>query len=242
MGSSEIIRLCALTFQFIGILIGGGIIFEAVFRASPLKGLLFALNIPIRAFGKGLLHEYEISDDINEIYSRFSSPSYLLLPIFIVPFSLAFSLGLWIVLGYRIYQIFIYGTEIKLFWIAFSIWLFLLMLNYLMSVPLQLAIKGKINTREVKDIGGLAILNSLSSKPREWLIQFLKNFYMHPLELVKLQFLLFIVILQLLPAWFLKPIYTVELSSEKYRQRYYLTYSVTFLLLATSLQILNIFI
>ena len=243
METNEITLICGLILQFIGIMVGAGIILEFLFGSNLLRTLFVGMSrIMERSIfhSKGLNKEYDYKASLNELYEIVSNPKYLLGPMIIVPIQLMFSLGIWIFMIYRIWQLVVFGIEIEQFWIVTFIVLFVLLsLDYLFALPFQMILKKEITATT----GVTAIIKkSFISNPSEWIIAYLKNWYEHPLNVLTVQVQLIIIGIFLMPAWILSPLYKIKLNSEKNRQRYFLTYATLALLISTSAQIIAIFL
>jgi len=222
MDTLETIRLLAFVLQFIGIMVGAGLVFERVIKAPPLRALFILLNAVRQMLSVRSLPEYPVSDDIDELYQQASRRTFCLLPASVVTIGLVFSLGLWLLLFFRLYQLVIYDIYIcPWFWVGFSVWFIALTINNLLVVQ-----------------GQLLLERAATSKTSSFVGRFLKNWYAFPWESIKVEVILIVVVILLLPAW----VFKIEVNSAKQRQQYYLTYATVTLLISTLIHIILIVI
>ena len=224
---SSIIQSIALIMQAIGIIVGANAVLEMILHSKYVNAMMKLVNVAQKVNRISLyipsIHEYKISDDIDESVAQMASIKNFLVLFLVTNFALAFSLGLWIWLIIRIIQFVNYGMAIgACFWIVFVIWFLALSINNLIMVPVQQEIERKNNLPRT-NFGR----------------RLLKNYFHAPLVTLLIDVILCIMLILFLPSWILRLISVkVDFSKAAQRTLYYISYAAIFLLGSTILQLL----
>lgn len=223
------LKLAALILQLIGIIVGLGVVFEVVLSKTLLRSFFAALNIAQQISlqpNKKLIHEFTISENIDDLYSEISNFKIFFISVILSFASIILVLGFWGFLVYRLYQLFAFDIPISgKFWFPFSFWvIFFIVINYQLSAAL-LNIPTKI------------------PKPTEWLLKFIWCWYKEIWDSIRIALLVILLIIFLIPMWFIKPVYkNFNMGNRIHRVNYYLIYAGTVFFCSVIIQITLIFI
>ena len=242
MDTNHVYMLVALIFQFLGILVGAYTVLEITLRTPPIKALLTSLNISYgitknfrehRLFRNmklpSFIHEYNVTDELNELYSIFSKP--LFLSVMLVGH--VFIIGL--ILGIYPFIIFQFTKQIlnaSIFWVLFSIWVIILVDFYLRTLMVRYEF-------EKHEIAKHECFKHFPFIVR-WIMLLLWHMVYYPVSYIRIVLILLLIVVLVLPGILIRLFSNFNISDQNQRRVYFIVYTTVMLLISVIIQIVMV--
>ncbi|MDP3062610.1 MAG: hypothetical protein Q8O40_05295 [Chloroflexota bacterium] len=230
LSMGDIAALSGLGFQSLGIVVGAGFVYETLFKSDLIRVLATLIGasqteVTLR-LGIVVPRPMRLPASLKApqtIQATVMKPGVALLALAILTTFLAVSLGVWGFLLFRLNQSLTRDVRLGThFWQVFGVWLGIVAAQYAASVPAQLTLQKRWSNKSV-GVG-------------DAVFAFFRNWYASPIVALKCTLIFLLIVVLMVPAW----VGQVDVTRLEVRQRYYLTYSASCLLLGTVLQAIGV--